>query len=59
MYLETALGFGLVHTQDVLQAADAIERGLWVPQEVLAKDLQARFGYVRSPQAGNDLLLKQ
>ena len=59
VYLETALGFGLVHTQDMLQAADAIERGLWVPQEVLAKDLQTRFGYVRSPQAGNDLLFKK
>lgn len=58
MYSETALGFGLLHTQDMLQAADAIERGLWVPQEVLSKDLQARFGYVRSPQGLNDLLLK-
>ena len=53
MYLETALGFGLVHTQDMLQAADAIERGLWVPQEVLAHDLQKRFAYVRSPQAAH------
>ena len=44
VYLETALGFGLVHTQDMLQAANAIERGLWVPQEVLAGDLQGRFG---------------
>ena len=59
VYLETALGFGLVHTQDMLQAADAIESGLWVPQEVLAKDLQTRFGYVRSPQGVNDLLLKK
>jgi hypothetical protein len=59
VYLETALGFGLVHTQDMLQAADAIERGLWVPQEVLAKDLQSRFGYVRSPQGWNNLLLKK
>lgn len=59
VYLETALGFGLVHTQDMLQAADAIESGLWVPQEVLAKDLQARFGYVRSPQAVNAALLKK
>ncbi len=58
VYLETALGFGLVHTQDMLQAADAIECGLWVPQEVLAKDLQAQFRYVRSPQAGKELLLK-
>ena len=59
VYLETALGFGLVHTQDMLQAAEAIERGLWVPQEVLARDLQGRFGYVRSPQGVNNLLLKK
>ena len=50
VYLETALGFGLVHTQDMLHAADAIERGLWVPQEMLAHDLPQRFGYVRSPE---------
>jgi len=43
----------------MLQAADAIERGLWVLQEVLAKDLQTRFGYVRSPQTVNDSLLKK
>jgi len=59
VYLETALGFGLVHTQDMLQAADAIEQGLWVPQEVLAKDLQTRFRYVRSPQAMNEALSKK
>ena len=58
VYLETALGFGLVHTQDMLQAANAIESGLWVPQEVLAHDLPKRFGYVRSPEAVNKLLLK-
>ena len=51
VYLETALGFGLVHTQDMVQAAEAIEQGLWVPQEVLAHDLPERFGYVRSPEA--------
>jgi hypothetical protein len=59
VYLETALGFGLVHTQDMLQAADAIEQGLWVPQEVLARELQKRFGYVRSPEAENKTLLKK
>jgi hypothetical protein len=31
-------------------AADAIEQGLWVPEEVLTADLPKRFGYVRSPQ---------
>ncbi len=50
LYLDTAQGFGLVHTQDVLQAADYIEAGLWVPQEVPARELSKRFGYVRSPQ---------
>ena len=59
VYLETELGFGLVHTQDMMNAADAIERGLWVPQDVLTKDLQSRFGYVRSPQAVNTMLLKK
>ena len=51
VYLETEVGFGLVHTLDMTHAADAIEQGLWVPSEVLAYDLPARFGYVRSPQA--------
>lgn len=51
LYLETDVGFGLVHTLDMTHAADAIELGLWVPDEVLAQDLPARFGYVRSPQA--------
>ncbi len=49
VYLETDLGFGLVHTQDVLQAAQCVEQGLWVPQEIEARDLPGRFGYVCSP----------
>jgi hypothetical protein len=49
VYLDTERGFGLVHTLDMLQAAEAIERGLWVPQEVSTRDLPQRFGYVRSP----------
>lgn len=51
LYLDTDIGFGLVHTQDVLQAADAIEQGLWTPQDLSAADLPARFGYQPSPQA--------
>lgn len=50
VYLETDLGFGLVHTQDMLLAADALERGLWVPQTLARHALPERFGYVRSPQ---------
>ena len=51
VYLDTELGFGLVHTQDMLQAADAIEQGLWVLEEVATRDLPKRFAYVRSPAA--------
>jgi hypothetical protein len=50
LYLDTEQGFGLVHTQDVLQAAEFIEQGLWVPQELPTRELPERFSYVRSPQ---------
>ena len=51
LYLETDLGFGLIHTQDMTHAADAVLQGLWVPQEVQASALPTRFGYACSPQA--------
>ena len=50
LYLETDLGFGLIHTQDMMHAADAVVLGLWVPQELQADALPARFGYACSPQ---------
>lgn len=51
VYLATPMGLGLVHTQDVALAAQAIEAGRWVLQEVDAADLPARYGFVVSPQA--------
>jgi hypothetical protein len=51
LYLVTDLGFGLVHSADMALAADAVDAGRWVPREVRADDLPARFGYVPSPQA--------
>jgi len=52
VYLQTSGGFGLVHTQDVLMAADALEAGRWpAPQVVAAHELPARFGYAPSPWA--------
>ena len=51
LYLDTDIGFGLVHTADMLLAADAVEQGLWVPKEMLTHDLPSRFGYVRSPKS--------
>jgi hypothetical protein len=50
LYLDTSLGFGLVHTQDVAYAAQAIEAGCWMLQDALLADLTVRFGYVTSPQ---------
>ena len=49
LYLETPLGFGLVHTQDVALAAQAVEAGVWTVQPVLRDDLPTRYGYVKSP----------
>lgn len=51
VYLETDIGFGMVHTQDMLGAAEAIESGLWVPIQVARTRLPGRFGYVRRPGA--------
>lgn len=49
LYLEADSGLGLVHSQDVQQAAEVIEQGLWHPQTVSHADLEARFGFVKSP----------
>ncbi|GAB3775916.1 DUF2946 family protein [Ramlibacter monticola] len=49
LYLECDRGFGLVHTQDIVRASEAVEAGRWVPLEVRAADLPGRFGYVPSP----------
>jgi hypothetical protein len=53
LYLQTNLGFGLVHTQDVMHAAQAVESGQWQVGYVLRADLPARYGFVISPQAGH------
>lgn len=50
LYLHTARGFGLVHTQDVGLAAELIEQGRWTLTECHSSTLPARFGYVPSPQ---------
>lgn len=50
LFLQADTGFGLVHTQDMAQAADAVELGHWVPQEIASAALPVTFGYVKSPQ---------
>lgn len=51
LYLDADIGFGLVHTLDMGLAADAVEQGLWRPEEANASELPKRFGYVCSPAA--------
>jgi hypothetical protein len=52
LFLDTDLGFGLVHSADMLQAAERVERGDWAPQEMPFAQMPVRFGYVRAPQPG-------
>ena len=49
LFLETDIGFGLVHTMDMGNAANAVDQGVWLVQDVIAADLPTRFGYVVSP----------
>ncbi len=49
VYLMTALGLGLVHSQDVGLVADALEQGRWPQQALQAASLAQRFGFVPSP----------
>jgi hypothetical protein len=45
------VGFGLLQSQDVPWAAQALENGLWVPQDCQSASMPEQFGYVTSPQA--------
>ena len=50
VYLDTPMGFGLVHTLDVGWVAEAIEQNIWPLEECLSTALAGQFGYVISPQ---------
>jgi hypothetical protein len=51
LFIDTDIGFGLVHTLDMERAARAVECGDWQPQEMAFADMPRRFGYVLRPQA--------
>jgi hypothetical protein len=51
LYGETSRGFGLVHTQDVVAAAGAIEKGVWNVIDANLLQLPEQYGYTTSPQA--------
>lgn len=52
LFLQTTGGFGLVHSLDMDLAAQAVEAGVWVPQEMPFSRMPGRWGYVLSPAAG-------
>ena len=49
LYIASPQGLGLVHSQDMVLAAEAVEQGVWVPRDVVSADLPAQYGLVRSP----------
>ena len=49
LFLETELGFGVVRSLDMDAAADAVEAGVWLPQEARFEELPGRFGYSLDP----------
>ena len=59
LYLNTPLGFGLVHTQDVAQAAEAVEAGLWTVQSAQRSAFAKYYGYVTSPADHQKTLSKK
>ena len=58
-YLETDLGFGLVHTMDVSRLANALEQNIWTSEECQSEKLPKRFGYAISPQSEHEKSLKK
>ncbi|HNU09854.1 MAG TPA: DUF2946 family protein [Rubrivivax sp.] len=50
LFLQTDLGFGIVHTLDMTIAADAVEAGGWVPQVLPFARMPEHFGYCLRPQ---------
>lgn len=54
LYLNTAMGFGLVHTADMERAASLVDDGTWCPQSLESASLPNRFGYVLSPQIAEE-----
>jgi hypothetical protein len=59
LYLRTERGLGLVHTSDMDLAAQAVDAGRWVPQDVDFVQLPVLGAYVRSPQRNSRISPQQ
>jgi hypothetical protein len=54
LFLDTDIGYGLVHSMDMGVAAQAVDAGEsvgWQPEELPFAEMPARFGYVLQPRA--------
>jgi Protein of unknown function (DUF2946) len=45
LFLDTDIGFGIVHSMDMGLAAQAVEAGAWQPAELLFAAMPQRFAY--------------
>ncbi|WP_210542620.1 DUF2946 family protein [Rhodoferax sp. PAMC 29310] len=50
VYFETDIGFGLVHTADMNDLANAVEQGVWSPELVSRDSFEAQYGFRKSPE---------
>jgi hypothetical protein len=50
LFLDTALGLGIVHSMDMHLAAQAVEAGSWTPQNLPFAQMAERFGHVLDPR---------
>jgi hypothetical protein len=51
VYFETDIGFGLVHTADMNDLANAVEQEVWSPELVSRDSFEAQYGFRKSPEA--------
>jgi Protein of unknown function (DUF2946) len=49
LFLDTDAGFGVVRSMDMDAAADAIEAGLWAPEDMPFAEMPKRFAYLLAP----------
>jgi hypothetical protein len=53
LFVDSDIGFGLVHSLDMVDAARAIEAGQWVPEPLRFAEAPQRFGFLLDPQAAS------
>jgi Protein of unknown function (DUF2946) len=51
LFIDTDIGYGLVHTMDMGLAAQAVEAGAWQPRDLPFDQMPGRFAYVLQPKA--------